>query len=31
MSRKRVAVQELSSDYKEHLYAFRIVSGIKFG
>ena len=31
MSRKRVAVQELSSKYKEHLCVFRIESGFKFG
>ena len=31
MSRKRVAVQKLSSEYQEYLYVNRTVSGIKLG
>ena len=30
MSRKRVAVQELSWNYQEYPYVVRIVSGMKF-
>ena len=31
LNSKLVAAQEVSSEYEEHLYVFRIVSGVKLG